>query len=90
MIGNGKLLRELDLFAESVLLGFGLVVVANFANSHDAVLAGEVGELGQDLFGQADVVRFLAIQANGAVMGDAELPRSKAFPAAQHGEVIDE
>src|SRR5580700_342184 len=69
--------------------GGRLLVVADFTDRHDTFLEQETRQDFHDLFGEALVVGLFAVQADRAVVADAELRGAEAFPADQRGKIID-
>ena len=84
-----EFLGELQLRAEIFVLQRRLLVIADLADRHDALLQREARQDLHDAFRQLLVVGFLRVQADRAVMADAELAGAKALEADDVGEVVD-
>jgi hypothetical protein len=83
-----ELLRERELGAVVLVLGLGLVVVADLADGHHAFLGEEQRQHVEHLLGERLVVGLLAVEADGAVVLYAELRGAEALPADQARQVI--
>jgi hypothetical protein len=84
-----ELFRQLELRAEGLVFGLRLFVVADLADGHDALFGGEARQDGQHRLGERLVVGLLRVQADGAVVLDAELAGPEALPAHQRRQIVD-
>lgn len=80
---------ELELGGEGGVLGGGHRVVADLAHGHDLVLDEIAGQFVED-GDTAGVVRFLGVEGECAVVGDAVLGGPEGFPAEERVEVVEE
>ena len=67
----------------------GLLVVADLADGDDAFLGGEARQDLHHRLGQRLVVRLLGVEADGAVVADAELAGAEPLEADDGGQVVD-
>ena len=81
-------LGELDLGAKIPVLERGLLVVAELADRDDALLHGEARQELHHGLGERLVVRLLRVEADRAVVADAELAGPEALEAGDQREVV--
>ncbi len=79
-----------DLGPEDALLRVGLVVEADLADAHHAVLLEVAGEDLEDAVVHAVVVRLAGVQGHRAEVVDAPLLGAESLPAEDRVEVVDE
>ena len=84
-----ELLGELELEAEIPVLEVRLLVVADLADRHDAVLEREPRQDLHHRLGQLLVVGLLGVEADRAIVADPELAGAKAFPADDGRQIVD-
>src|SRR4028119_1169718 len=84
-----RLARQVELLAEVAVFQLRLLVVADLADGHDALLQGEARQDLHHRFSRLLVVRLLAVQPDRAVVPQPELPGAEALPADDGGEVVD-
>ena len=90
MIGKFELLGEFDLRPQRLVLERGLLVVAKLAHRHHAFLHQKSRQRIDDGFRQRLVIRLLGIEADRAVVTNAELAGAKTFETGNQRKIIDE
>ena len=88
--GQFVLLREVQLRLDRLFLLGRHRVEPDLPYRHDPVLGQVAGQDLEDLFPEPVVVGLLGVEADGAVVADAELAGPEALPAEKAVEVIDE
>jgi adenylosuccinate lyase len=86
---KSEFLRQLDLRPQRLVFEGCLFVVAQLSHRDDAFLDEKTRQGLNHRFGQSLVVGFLRVQADGAIVPNAELPGAEALEAGYHGKVVD-